>query len=169
VGCFALLCFAGAGVGSSESRFIVIFAVFCVLMVDWMFGFLFSAFASLLVVDSAEPSVFPPSHPPEATTFANPRFIELQFVSQKSVKRQHLHVSADVAGSRLQPEGQFLGPAPWGMLRACGVRKGCQWRVLCGAGEAVHALRVVAGEGRGGSQLAPSLSWRSLARQARFV
>ena len=37
----------------------------------------------------------------EATTFANLRFIELQFVSQKSVKRQHLHVSADVAGSRL--------------------------------------------------------------------
>jgi hypothetical protein len=43
----------------------------------------------------------------EATTFANLWFIELQFVSQKSVKGQHLqvHVSADVAallaGSRL--------------------------------------------------------------------
>ncbi len=52
----------------------------------------------------------------EATTFANLRFIELQFVSQKSVKRQHLHVSADVAGSRLQVGNAATGDAIRGRM-----------------------------------------------------
>ena len=96
-------------------------------MVDWIFGpFGFACIlgfclgVTTLVVDSAEPPVFPPSHPPEATTFANLRFIELQFVSQKSVKRQHLHVSADVAGSRLR-HGYYrvAHPGPFGGRAGC--------------------------------------------------